>query len=72
MSEEDYKRIGGTDMGDVNGDGRITVKDVTLIRYCILGKTELTDRQIARADMDGDGEITTNDANLLRKKILGL
>lgn len=72
MSEEDYKRTGGTDMGDVNGDGRITVKDVTLIRYCILGKVELTDRQIARADMDGDGEITTNDANLLRKKILGL
>ena len=71
-SEDDYLRTGGTDMGDVNGDGRITIKDVTYIRYYILGKMELSNTQIARADMDGDGEITTNDANMLRKLILGL
>ena len=71
-SEDDYLRTGGTKMGDVNGDGKINIKDVTYIRYYILGKIELSNAQIARADMDGDGEITTNDANKLRKLILGL
>lgn len=57
-------------LGDVNLDNKVSVKDITYIRYYLIGKIELTDAQKKNADMDADGEVTLKDAILLRQYIL--
>lgn len=56
--------------GDVNGDGRVSLKDVTMIRYALLEMVTLTSAQIERGDMDGDKAITLMDANTIRRQLL--
>ena len=57
-------------IGDVNGDGNITVTDVMLLVSHILG---LEDENfiIGNADVNGDGNITVTDVMLLVSLILG-
>ena len=47
-------------LGDVNGDGDISVNDVAMIVNYILGVSD-DNFIIANADVDGDGEISIND-----------
>ena len=54
---------------DVNGDGGITVADVTTIVTHLLDKSSSYDAQL---DVDGDGHITINDLNIAYSIILGL
>ena len=56
--------------GDVNGDGKISLKDATLLRYYLLDEVTLTAQQLANADMDGNGNVSLNDINLIRKALL--
>lgn len=57
-------------LGDVNGDGKLSIVDVTLIQRIIAGLTECpVDRSIA--DIDGDGAITIDDATLIQRKLAG-
>ena len=57
-------------MGDVNGDRRITIADVTMLVNIILGKTEGGfDARVA--DMNGDGVVTIADVTALVNLILG-
>ena len=60
-----FKFMGGDlMMGDVNGDGKITVADANATaNYCI-DKTSVT-IDVEAADMNGDGEITVSDANAI-------
>lgn len=60
-----FKFMGGDlMMGDVNGDGKITVADANATaNYCI-DKTSVT-IDVEAADMNGDGEITVGDANAI-------
>lgn len=53
--------------GDVDGNGEITVADLTAVRNMILGKREVN----LDADMNGDGEITVADLTAIRNVILG-
>lgn len=53
--------------GDVDGDGRVSVVDVTLIQKYCAGITSLTLDQKRRADVDFNGKITENDATLVQK-----
>ncbi len=53
--------------GDVNGDGKITIDDVTLIQKASIGLVELTDIQIIAADVSGDGRISIVDATMIQK-----
>lgn len=57
-------------LGDVNGDGEITVKDVILILQYNIGKVELDDIQEKYADLDSSGKINVIDAILLQKLIV--
>lgn len=57
--------------GDVNGDGAITLKDASLIRYTLLGQAALTPQQTQRADVNGDGAVTLKDAAFIRSYVLG-
>ena len=55
----DWEEYTGTPLGDLDGDGRITIGDVTdLIDMLLSGAT--VDANPA-ADMDGDGRITIGD-----------
>ena len=58
-------------LGDVNGDGKVNVKDVTAIQKHIAKSNELTKEQLEKADINGDGKVTVKDATALQKKIAG-
>ena len=58
-----------TILGDVNGDGDVTVADVTATVNVLLGKAD-EEWNKENADMDGDGEITIADVKTLVSIIL--
>lgn len=57
--------------GDVDNDGRISVKDAMTICQIYLGNIEATETQKAAADVDGDGRISVKDAMLVCQYYLG-
>ncbi len=57
--------------GDCNGDGKVTVLDLVLIRKQIQGQNVLSGAAKTAADLNGDGKITAADATALQNKILG-
>lgn len=52
-------------VGDINGDGEITLKDAILLLQHVNKVATLENSQLAAADINGDGEITLKDATLL-------
>ena len=65
--------VGTSLNGDVNGDGQITIADVTALVNIILGKDNaephLYDHEAA--DVNGDGTVTIADVTALVNRILG-
>ena len=59
-------------LGDINGDGDITLRDAALLVQYVNGIIELTDNQKAAADLNGDGDITLRDAALLVQYVNGI
>ena len=59
-------------IGDVDGDGEVTVMDATLVQKYIVSLETLTDSQLNVADVNGDGEITVLDATQIQKIIVNL
>ena len=57
--------------GDVNGDGSITIADVTALVNIILGKDTEGQYNRAAADVNGDESITIADVTALVNIILG-
>ncbi len=55
---------------DVNGDGLITLSDLSILSINLLGKE--SDTSMANADVDGDGEVNSADALYLNQVILGI
>lgn len=49
-------------LGDVDGDGTVTISDALMIMRNAMQLLEFTPAQTAAADMDGDGLITVEDA----------
>lgn len=58
--------------GDVNGDGELTVTDVTDIQKDIADLIKFDENQKALADVNGDGDVDVNDVTILQKYIAGL
>lgn len=56
-------------MGDVNGDGNVTIDDATLIQKAAADIIVLSDSQKTAADVDGDGRVTVSDATCVQKYI---
>ena len=54
--------------GDVNGDGKINVSDVTALVNMILG---VIPKDLARGDINGDGNVNVSDVTALVNIILG-
>ena len=57
--------------GDVNGDGEITVTDLTKVAAHIKGKKLLSDDEKLRADVNGDGIINITDIYKIAAHIKG-
>lgn len=56
--------------GDVNGDGKINVTDLLLIRSHILSKIDLEDIYLLGADTNNDGKVNVTDLLQVRADIL--
>ena len=52
--------------GDVNGDNKVNIRDVTFIQRFVGEFIQFTDEQLALADVDGNGVVDINDATLLQ------
>ena len=59
-------------IGDVNGDGSITVLDATTLQKFISGLVSLSNEQLALADTNGDGSVTVLDATQIQKYLANL
>ena len=55
--------------GDVNGDGRVNVSDVSALINMILGITPMNE---TLADVNGDGRVNVSDVSALINIILGI
>ena len=59
-------------VGDTNGDGTTTIKDVTLMQKSIANLATLDATSSEVSDIDGDGDVTIKDATALQKAVAGL
>ena len=50
-------------MGDINGDGRISISDINIANLHAKGKKILLGYEFACADINGDGRVTISDVN---------
>ena len=55
-------------LGDIDGDGEVSVLDATYIQKYI-ALLPVPEYELAAADTEGDGEISVLDATLIRKWI---
>ncbi len=58
-------------LGDVDLNGKVTLKDASMIRMYVLGKIELSEEQIKRADVNISGDVTLLDSVLIKQYLLG-
>ena len=55
---------------DVDGNGAVSISDVTLIQKYLIGTATLTSEQLKIADCNGDGRVSINDATFIQKYLL--
>ena len=53
-------------MGDFNGDGMVTIRDVTYIQLYRVGLQEIDKKATARCDINGDGNVDIRDATYIQ------
>ncbi len=58
----------GTLRGDVNGDGKVNVSDVSALINMIMGFTPM---DVSRGDVNGDGKVNVSDVSALINMIMG-
>ncbi len=57
-------------LGDVNGDGTLSIADATTIQKYLASITELTSEQLALADFNGDGVVNVSDATAIQRELV--
>ena len=60
------------ELGDVNRDGKLNIRDATLIQKYLAKLSELDDEQISLADYQTDGKVNIKDATRIQKKLANL
>ena len=60
----------GFPLGDVNGDGKVSVKDCTMLKYYLAGRLTLTSLQLNRGDINGSGIISLKDVASIRNYVV--
>ena len=56
--------------GDVNGDGKITSKDLAAVKKYISGVYSESNINFANSDINGDGKVNTRDLGLIKRIIV--
>ncbi len=56
--------------GDINGDGEVSIVDITLLQKYLLKTAQLEESQFATADLNEDGKINIFDAVILKRIII--
>ena len=59
-------------LGDIDCDGRLTVKDATALQKYVAGMLGLNSQDKINADFNGDGKINVRDATLIQKRLAKL
>ena len=61
-----YTEIWGPEpvVGDVDGDGEVTVSDINVVIDLILGG-EYSEEEMTRADVNDDSEVNISDVNMI-------
>lgn len=59
-------------LGDLNGDGKINITDVIILRRYVSGLITLDADKLAAADLNGDGKVNITDVIILRRYVSGL
>ncbi len=59
-------------MGDINGDGIVTITDATELQKYLAGMITLTDKQLACADVTDNGNIDIKDVSYITKALAGI
>lgn len=59
-------------LGDVNGDGKVSIDDVTDIQKYIANMIDFTNEQEVLADVDKNEKVSIDDVTLIQKYIAGL
>ena len=57
--------------GDVNGDGKIDISDLAMIKGYMLGKTSLSGVKFNAADINADSKIDISDLAMVKAHMLG-
>ena len=57
--------------GDINGDGKVTVTDLSMMNQTLVGKINLTGINKKAADLDNNKKITVTDLSVLNQAIVG-
>ena len=64
---------GAAVIGDADGDGEVTIQDVTEIQHCLsYMNANVTDLTLMNADVDGNGEIEITDITLIQRYLAGM
>lgn len=63
---------GDFELGDVNMDSKLNIRDATLIQKSIAKMVALDDIQTLLADFNSDGKVNVKDATAIQKTIAGL
>ena len=58
-------------VGDVNRDGIVDIKDVTVLRRYLAGTTAEADVDVQASDCNGDGVVDIKDVTILRRYLAG-
>ena len=58
--------------GDVNGDGKMTPADSTVVLRSYVGLDKITDCEKSAADTNGDGKVTPADSTVILRAYVGL
>ena len=60
------------ELGDVNCDGKLNIRDATLIQKFLAKMVSLTEKQLTLADINTDDKVNIKDATYIQKKIANL
>ena len=59
-------------LGDVNGDGKVNIKDATMIQKSAASLVTLTDEQAKAADVNKDSKVNVNDTTAIQRFVAGI
>ncbi len=59
-------------IADLNGDGDVSVDDITLMQYYLADLAELSDDQLALFDVNYDGQNSIDDVTMIQMHLAGL